>query len=92
MLRPGGYFINITPFMIRHHPIPFDCTRWTETGMRHLLIDVGFDDDDVRTGSWGNAAAVRAKFHRWARAGWQWRWRNDPNFPITVWAIAEKAL
>ena len=89
MLRPGGYFINITPFLIRHHPIPLDCSRWTETGMKHFLEEAGFDPDLVTTGSWGNAAAVKANFHRWARAGWQRRLKNDPDFPVTVWAIAE---
>lgn len=90
MLRPGGYFINITPFLIRHHPIPFDCTRWTELGMRHFLGDVGFDEGQIETGSWGNAAAVKANFHRWARTGWRRSLPNNPDFPVTVWAIARK--
>lgn len=90
MLKPGGYFINITPFLIRHHPIPIDCTRWTETGMRYFLEEHGFDPARISTGSWGNTAAVRANFHRWARAGWQRRLRNDARFPITVWAVAQK--
>ncbi|MBO9713188.1 class I SAM-dependent methyltransferase [Sphingomonas sp.] len=89
MLKPGGYFINITPFLIRYHPIPIDCSRWTEMGMRHFLEEAGFDGGKVKTGSWGNAAAVKANFRRWARAGWQRRLRNDPSFPVTVWAIAE---
>ena len=91
MLKPGGLFINITPFMIRHHGYPVDCTRWTELGMRHFLVDAGFDDDLVETGSWGNAEAVRANFYRWAHAGWRRRLPNDPEFPVTVWAFARKA-
>lgn len=90
MLKPGGLFINITPFMIRHHPIPTDCTRWTELGMRHFLGDVGFDAERIETGSWGNAQAVKANFHRWARTGWRRRLPNDPDFPVTVWAFAYK--
>lgn len=90
MLRPGGLFVNITPFLIRHHPIPTDCTRWTELGMRHFLGDVGFDADTIETGSWGNAAAVKANFHRWARTGWKRALPNDPDFPVTVWAFARK--
>ena len=90
MLKPGGLFINITPFLIRYHPIPSDCTRWTETGMRHFLGDVGFDIASVETGSWGNEAAVKANFHRWAHTGWRRRLPNQPDFPVTVWAFARK--
>jgi len=89
MLRPGGYFINITPFMIRHHPIPLDCSRWTQDGMRYFLEEAGFDPEKVATGGWGNAAAVRANMRRWARTGWKRKLPNDPNFPVTIWAIAE---
>ncbi len=88
MLRPGGIFINITPFMIRHHPIPMDCSRWTQDGMRYFLEEAGFDANSIQTGAWGNARAVRANMHRWARTGWQRALPNDPDFPVTVWAIA----
>jgi SAM-dependent methyltransferase len=57
MLRPGGWFVNITPFLIRYHPIPTDCSRWTELGMKHFLEEAGFDPERVVTGSWGNASA-----------------------------------
>lgn len=90
MLRPGGLFINLTPFLIRQHTIPTDCTRWTELGMRHFLVDAGFDAERIETGSWGNPAAVKANFHRWARTGWRRRLPNDPDFPVTVWAFARK--
>lgn len=91
MLRPGGWFINITPFLIRYHPIPTDCSRWTELGMKHFLEEAGFEPDRVVTGSWGNAAAVKANFHRWARTGWQRDLPNDERFPVTVWAMAQKS-
>lgn len=91
MLKPGGLFVNITPFLIRHHPIPTDCTRWTPLGMQHFLSDVGFDPDSIQTGAWGNEAAVKANFRRWARTGWRRRLPNDPDFPVTVWAFARKA-
>ena len=90
MLKPGGLFINITPFLIRQHLVPTDCTRWTELGMRHFLADAGFDEASIETGSWGNAAAVRANLHRWARTGWRRRLPNHPDFPVTVWAFARK--
>lgn len=88
MLKPGGVFINITPFMIRYHPIPTDCSRWTQRGMVHFLEECGFDPAKIETGAWGNAAAVRANLFRWARAGWQRRFDNDERFPVTVWAFA----
>lgn len=91
MLRPGGWFINITPFLIRYHPIPTDCSRWTELGMKHFLEEAGFDPDRVVTGSWGNASAVKANFNRWARTGWRRSLPNDERFPVTVWAIAQKS-
>lgn len=91
MLRPDGWFINITPFLIRYHPIPTDCSRWTELGMKHFLEEAGFDPERVVTGSWGNAAAVKANFHRWARTGWQRDLPNDERFPVTVWAMAQKS-
>ena len=90
MLRPGGWFVNITPFMIRYHPIPTDCSRWTELGMSHFLEEAGFDRARIVTGSWGNAVAVKANFYRWARTGWQRRLPNDERFPVTVWAMAQK--
>lgn len=90
MLKPGGLFINITPFLIRQHLVPTDCTRWTELGMRHFLADVGFDAETIETGSWGNAAVVKANLHRWARTGWRRQLPNHPDFPVTVWAFARK--
>lgn len=90
MLRTGGMFINITPFLIRRHLVPTDCTRWTEMGMRYFLEDCGFDPAAVHTGSWGNRAAVRANFNRWARTGWRRRLPNARDFPVTVWAFARK--
>lgn len=90
MLKPGGVFINITPFMIRHHPIPTDCTRWTRTGMVHFLEECGFDPARIETGGWGNAGAVRANMFTWARAGWRRNFPNDERFPVTIWAMARK--
>ena len=89
MLKPGGVFINITPFLIRYHPIPSDCSRWTQLGMVHFLEECGFDPAQITTGGWGNAGAVRANLFRWARAGWQRKLANDERFPVTIWAIAQ---
>jgi len=43
MLRPGGHFLVTTPFLIKVHRIPTDCSRWTETGLAHFLAECGFE-------------------------------------------------
>lgn len=92
MLRPGGYFLISTPFLIRRHACPLDCSRWTETGLSYLLVEGGFPESGIRTGSWGN--------RRCAKANFRGRWpiyipgvhslRNDPDYPLQVWALAQK--
>jgi SAM-dependent methyltransferase len=92
MLKPGGHFISTTPFLIRVHQNPVDCSRWTELGIKHLLAEAGFDIDKIRTGSWGNLACVRANLVApgWARIGWGRSMQNEAQFPVAVWAIAER--
>jgi len=91
MLRPGGYFLIATPFLIKFHPIPYDCSRWTEMGMKYFLAECGFELDKTVTGSWGNRACVRANFKKWARSGWFGSMKDEPEFPVTVWALAQKS-
>jgi SAM-dependent methyltransferase len=90
MLRPGGHLLVTTPFLIKVHEVPVDCSRWTELGMKHLLAECGFPIDGIRTGSWGNRACVKANFRRWARRGWFKSLANEPEFPVSVWALARK--
>src|SRR5262245_1176294 len=67
MLRPGGHLLMTTPFLLKVHNHPVDCTRWTESGVRFFLADCGFPIDSVVTGSWGNRACVVGNFRAWAR-------------------------
>jgi hypothetical protein len=90
MLHPGGYFLISTPFLIRVHAVPYDCSRWTETGLRYFLSEAGFPIDSTITGSWGNRKCVKANFNRWARKGWFRSSQNEPDFPVTVWALAQR--
>jgi len=90
MLRPGGHLLVTTPFLIKVHEVPVDCSRWTELGMKHLLAECGFRIDCIQTGSWGNRACVKANFRRWARRGWFRSLANEPEFPVSVWALALK--
>jgi SAM-dependent methyltransferase len=90
MMRPGGHFLVTVPFLIKLHSYPYDCTRWTETGIKYFLNECGFPLDSIRTGSWGSRACVKANFLRWARMGWFRSLKNEPAFPVAVWALAEK--
>ena len=62
MLKPGGHFIVATPFLIRVHKVPIDCSRWTEDGISYLLQECGFPATEIKTGSWGNRACVKGNF------------------------------
>lgn len=91
MIEPGGYFLVTTPFLLRVHQFPVDCSRWTETGMRHFLAECGFPLGDIQTGSWGNRSAVTANFKRWQiYQPWRHSLRNENEFPVVVWALARK--
>ncbi len=91
LLRPGGTALVATPFLIKIHDAPIDCTRWSELGLKHLFAEAGFDFERITTGSWGNRACVRANFARWT----PWNallhsLENEPDFPVHVWAFATK--
>ena len=91
MLRPGGHFLVTTPFLIRVHRIPIDCSRWTETGLKCLLVECGFRSESIRTASWGNRACFRGNFPRLAAyLPMLHSLRNEPDFPVVVWALAQK--
>jgi SAM-dependent methyltransferase len=90
MLRPGGYFLNITPFLIRVHDVPIDCSRWTIDGMKYFLEDCGFDRETMIAESWGNRACIRANFRKWARVGWYSPMHNEPPYPVQIWVLARK--
>jgi SAM-dependent methyltransferase len=91
MLRPGGVFVVSTPFLLRVHNYPVDCSRWTPLGMKHLLAEAGFPLEQTITGSWGNRACVRSNFRKWTWwVPWLHSLRNEPDFPIVVWAFGRK--
>jgi SAM-dependent methyltransferase len=91
MLRRGGWFVAVTPFLYRVHDYPVDCSRWTEVGMKHLLLEGGFSADKIYTGSWGNRACVKANFRKLPNwVPWWHPQHNEADFPVTVWAFAQK--
>lgn len=91
MLNAGGRFLVTTPFLVRIHNHPVDCSRWTEIGMRCLLQECGFEEQKIVTGSWGNRACVVGNFDRWRiyREG-RHSLENEPDFPVMVWALATR--
>jgi len=97
MLRPGGYFLATTPFLIQRHMGEMDYSRWTERGFTYLLAECGFDPERVVTGSWGNRECAIADFNSWAERGdWnqfdakQHGLANETDYPVVVWALAQK--
>lgn len=91
MLKPQGHFLVSTPFLVKIHNVPTDCSRWTELGLKHFLAECGFPLEKIRTASWGNRKCVEANFKGWVR----YRRRlhsleNEPDFPYHVWALAQK--
>ncbi|MEQ9694037.1 methyltransferase domain-containing protein [Shimia sp. SDUM112013] len=93
MLRPGGYFWVAVPFFIPFHAAPTDCSRWTARGLKNLLTEVGFAEEDIRAEQWGNRAAGLRNMEK----DWPPAYdpdtddlTNDPDFPICAWALARK--
>jgi len=91
MLNSRSYLLVTLPFLIRYHGCPHDCTRWTETGIKYFLAECGFPIESIVTGSWGNRFCVKGNFKKWTRyRPWQHSLKNDPTFPVCVWALAKK--
>lgn len=90
-LRPAGYLLITTPFLIKVHDAPVDCSRWTETGLKYFLAECGFPLEKIRTGSWGNRKCIVSNFNRWpCYKQWMHSLDNEPDFPMVVWALAQK--
>ena len=92
MLRPGGHFVISTPFLLRLHKSPIDCSRWTEDGLSYLLQECGFPADHIKTGSWGNRACVTGNLRVWRKRGFTGSLANDSDLPVMVWAFAQRPL
>jgi SAM-dependent methyltransferase len=91
MLNPGGLFLVTTPFLMRVHAYPTDCSRWTTTGLRYFLAECGFPIEKVEAFSWGNRRCVVGQFRRAVGyIPWKHSLANEPNVPVVVWALAQK--
>ncbi len=97
MLRPSGWFVVTTPFLIQIHFEEMDYTRWTPRGLKFLLEEAGFDIQRISVGSWGNRDCAIADFNRCAEGmGWndydeaRHRLENEPDYPVVVWGFAQR--
>lgn len=93
MLNPGGYFLITTPFLLKVHRSPVDCSRWTDVGIKYLLAEGGFPLENIQADSWGNKRALIANLDRWTpyRKG-RHALNNEADFPLVVWALAKKPI
>jgi len=90
LLRPGGRFLVTTPFLLPVHDVPYDCSRWTPTGMKYFLAECGFPLDSVQTFSWGNQACVKANLMGWVPySRWMHSLENSPKHAVVVWALSQ---
>ena len=92
MLKPGGHFLVSVPFLVRVHKSPLDCTRWTEDGLSFFLQECGFPATGIRSASWGNRACLKSNLTAWRKRGFFGSLTDEPNFPVMVWAFAQKPL
>lgn len=91
MLEEGGHFMLTTPFLIKIHNSPVDCSRWSKLGLKYFLAECGFPLENIESFSWGNKATVVANFKSWiAYNSSKHSLENEEEFPYVVWAIARK--
>lgn len=93
MLRKGGHFWLAVPFYIPFHAAPTDCSRWSARGLKNLLIECGFKEEDIQADQWGNRnAALRNLEPKWPPEYDEVNdpLDNDPDMPICAWALAQK--
>ena len=91
MLKPGGHLVIATPFLVRVHRVPIDCSRWTPDGLSYLLQECGFAAQDIRAQAWGNRACLVGNLRSWRKRGFFGSLANEPDYPVMVWAFARKA-
>jgi SAM-dependent methyltransferase len=86
LCRPDGHVYVSTPFLVRLHDWPGDYWRFTPDGLALLLRSQGLEPLWVR--SWGNRDVALANFDHWVPHLAGQSLRNEPQLPVSVWALA----
>ena len=99
MLRPKGWVVSTTPFLINIHGgnSMEDYTRWTPQGLTYLFEEGGFDRTKMTVGSWGNRECIIGDLNR-RGVGLHWQLYiegkhslvNEERFPAECWIMAQK--
>ena len=89
LCRPDGHVYVSTPFLVRLHDWPGDYWRFTPDGLALLLRSQGLEPLWVR--SWGNREVALANFDHWVPRLAGQSLRNEPQLPVSVWALARPA-
>lgn len=91
MLRPNGYLVVSTPFMVKVHKCPEDYWRFTPDCLHRMLTESGFEVESLN--DWGNLNCVKANLlkKKWARYHPLRSLKKSNDIPVTVWAIARKS-
>jgi len=88
ILRPGGYFLITTPFLLKVHGAPKDYWRWTSDGLTAMLEDCGFSVE--LSESWGNKDCVVENLTHWKNYQDGDNLANEADFPMLCWALTRK--
>jgi hypothetical protein len=66
-------------------------SAWAPAGLKQLMVEGGFADDDVQVFGWGNKHAPRhISAARCAATDCGETSTNDEEYPLMVWAFAKK--
>ncbi|WP_182915181.1 class I SAM-dependent methyltransferase [Rhodopseudomonas palustris] len=99
LLKPGGFMLNATPFIMELHPAPLDCWRFGPDGLRWLAEQAGLDVIEVD--GWGNRLAWLHIMlgHRMTpvpddetHPTFKLATYNERHVPIVVWIICRKPV
>jgi len=58
VLKSGGQFIGVVPFLVGYHPDPHDYWRYTKETLQKIFREVGFTDIQIRPFGFGPASAA----------------------------------